>query len=499
MKRLQSSLLLLLASAVGAAACAPRHRIEQQAASSALSPITCVAVLPFENLSEDAAAGDAMADLVATELLRSGRFQVMDRSESARILATRGVYVTATSDPNTVRTLGEVLGVQAVVMGTVSEYGYRVPSRRDRADRATVAVRTRLLDIRTGDALWGASFAGSPVSFFGDSTGPMLGAAQRVAADLTGSLVDGAGSGAAPAEPCWEAKAQSVLAMLAPGAGGRPQNAVASASVATSATAEPAATPAPLARPAATPAPQPQLSAAQIAVRASLKPGEQIPLASIEFDGLSANLKEASAASLADLAAVLKAHPETRLKIESHVDPTDAAPVPLSQKRAEAVAAKLIALGAPASTVEPRGMGGSKSLFPSFVEAMKAKNRRVEIAVVTPPAGGDAAAVAATASTPDPASAAASNARVKVLASKGASAAAVKLANQLKQKGSKVIAVAAVPEARRTTLVYYTPAHRQEAERLAAGLGLASAAKTAAAKSLGRGIDVVILVGADLK
>lgn len=254
------------------------------------------------------------------------------------------------------------------------------------------------------------------------------------------------------------------------------------------AVATPAPTPTPVPEP--TPAaPLVKLTAPQTMLLQKLQVGEPFALETVTFKGITTELAPAATAQLTNLAAVMKAHPEVKVRVEAHVDPTDPDPVTLSGKRAEAIVSKLTAMGVPASAIEAKGMGGSKSLFPSFVEAMKAKNRRVEAIVVSP-------AVMATGASTAPA---VSAARVKVLASKGTNAAAVKLANQLKRVGSKVTTVAAVPEQRKATLVYFTADHKAEAERLANGLEVPGGVKTQAAKTLGANIDIVIVVGSDLK
>lgn len=490
------------AVAMTLSACGPKHTTQFRAAPTALEPVSCIAVLPFENLSDDPAAGDAMADVVATELLKSGRFQVMDRAEAARILSTRGIYLDATIDAAQARVLGDVLGVQAVMVGSVDEWKYAAPARHDRAARPTIGVTTRLVDVKTGDPLWGASFTGSPASFFSDSTAPLHVAAQRVAMDLSGGLLEGAGSTNPPEAPCWTDKAQSVLATLAPGVSG---TAVASAS-----TPAPTPTPAHLVATAATPTPAPTaaatpeptpaapaakpLTASQTALLEKMKPGATFLLTGVTFPGTTTRLVPSANAILADLGAVLAAHPEARVRIEAHVDPTDRAPVPLSQKRAEIVVARIVASGAAATQVEPKGLGGSKSLFPSFVEAMKAKNRRIEVAVLAAPKEAPAVASSATEN-----GAPQEVARVKVLASKGKSGSAVRLANALKRGGTHVTAVAAVSEARRQTLVYFLPPFRAQAQKLAGSIAVPGGAKISPANSLGAGVDIVILVGADLK
>jgi len=488
-------------------ACAPKAKTTFQSKPEVLDKITCVAVLPFETLGDDTpGAGDAFADLLATEMMRSGRFQVMDRAESGRILAARGIYLGPTVDAATARALGDVLGVQAVLVGSVSEYGYKVSGYDDRPPKPLVSLTTRLLDVKSGDPLWGTSFAGSPTTFFGNPTPPMSVAAQRVALDVSQSLTGASGVvRELPGKPCWDAKAQSVLATLAPGGPGRlgaptPAPTAAPTAVAIG-TSQPISTPAFI---AAEPVQKKKLTPAQTALKTKMAPSGQFILEGVAFSTpTGVALTPVASAPLSDLAAILLNHPEAKLRLEGHVDPTDAGPVPLSQKRAEAVVAKLQSLGVAAGQVEPKGMGGSKSLFPSFVEAMKAKNRRIEIAVVSPPVDDDVPAVSPVA-TPGATPAAtpavvATNARVKVLASKGKSAQAVKLANELKLGGTKVTTIANVPEARTATLIYFTAPFEKEAQKLSKLIPVPGGAKMTAYKTLGAGVDIVIVVGSDLK
>lgn len=256
------------------------------------------------------------------------------------------------------------------------------------------------------------------------------------------------------------------------------------------------ATPTPV--PVATPAPvvRKPLTAPQAALKAKMTPQASFLLDGVAFTApTGALLAPAASQPLADLAAVLESHPEARVRIEAHMDPTDKNPVPVSQQRADAVVAKLVSLGASPSQLEAKGLGGTKSLFPSFVEAMKMKNRRVELAVIAPPSAAPAVVAATPAATP----AAVVKARVKVLASKGRSAQAVKLANALKQNGTRITTIANVPEARAQTLIYFTAPFRADAQALAKQIPVKGGAKLTRYKSLGAGVDIVIVVGSDVK
>ena len=113
----------------------------------------------------------------------------------------------------------------------------------------------------------------------------------------------------------------------------------------------------------------------------SLQEGSTVKL-STQFDGLTARI--AADGNLREVAAALDANPGSRVRVEVFVDPTDPNPMGLSQARANAIKARLIALGAPRRAIQTKAYGGAKSLVPSVVEAMKAKNRRAHARVLAP-------------------------------------------------------------------------------------------------------------------
>src|SRR5208283_1879409 len=85
----------------------------------------------------------------------------------------------------------------------------------------------------------------------------------------------------------------------------------------------------------------------------TLRGGPSFSLQGVEFPAGQASLTETSLATLSDLATVLAAHPESRLRIEDNLDPGS-----LSQRRAEAVVTALIEAGAPPATLPGASDGG---------------------------------------------------------------------------------------------------------------------------------------------
>jgi TolB-like protein len=116
-----------------------------------------VAVLPFENLSSDRQAGLRATRLTVTELLASGALDVVERGEvQAALTQTETFQPGRTPMPSTeqVISLGQALGVQAVIMGTVTQ------SENLRSGSVLIPVVTidmRMVEAETGATVWAAT------------------------------------------------------------------------------------------------------------------------------------------------------------------------------------------------------------------------------------------------------------------------------------------------------------------------------------------------------
>jgi TolB-like protein len=116
-----------------------------------------VAVLPFENLSSDRQAGLRATRLTVTELLASGALDVVERGEvQAALTQTETFQPGRTPMPSTeqVISLGQALGVQAVIMGTVTQ------SENLRSGSVLIPVVTidmRMVEAETWATVWAAT------------------------------------------------------------------------------------------------------------------------------------------------------------------------------------------------------------------------------------------------------------------------------------------------------------------------------------------------------
>lgn len=114
--------------------------------------------------------------------------------------------------------------------------------------------------------------------------------------------------------------------------------------------------------------------------RAIMEDG-RMTLEGIEFDVNADRLRPSSDTALVAAAAVLKAKADLKVEVEGHTDNTgaDAANQALSQRRAQAVVTRLVALGVPAGQLSAKGYGASRPIASNDTPAGKQRNRRVEL------------------------------------------------------------------------------------------------------------------------
>ncbi len=93
-----------------------------------------------------------------------------------------------------------------------------------------------------------------------------------------------------------------------------------------------------------------------------------------------------SMAIVQETAAVLRDHPElTSIEIQGHTDDVGSPPYNkrLSQERAEAVRTALVSLGIDGSRLTAAGYGQEKPLVPNRTDANRARNRRVQLVILS--------------------------------------------------------------------------------------------------------------------
>ncbi len=157
------------------AGCSTGSHLERSYVSESPSPQRQMSVLivPFRNLTIHPNAGVAVAGLMATELRKEGIFDLQE----SPLLSSGG------TDPNfgDPLAMARTAGVDAVLLGFVTEYGYRYGFRK----QPVVGVDVRL--VRTdGTVLWAASASEAGSAYLGRDS--VTEAAQRLIMRLVREL-----------------------------------------------------------------------------------------------------------------------------------------------------------------------------------------------------------------------------------------------------------------------------------------------------------------------
>jgi OmpA-OmpF porin, OOP family len=103
----------------------------------------------------------------------------------------------------------------------------------------------------------------------------------------------------------------------------------------------------------------------------------------LTFDTGSATLRPESNAQLSDVAAILKAYPNTRVKIGGYTDNVGSTDtnMTLSQQRADSVMAQLVGMGVDSSRLTAEGYGEQHPVADNSTETGRAMNRRISMLV----------------------------------------------------------------------------------------------------------------------
>ncbi len=155
---------------------------------AALPAGATVAVLPFENLTNHPNAGQIAADLVSTELYGVGNVRTVEAGRVRSRLAAQKSSDAATAPeapadaPLDAQAAGRALAVDAVLAGSVSEYGYQHGLREE----PVVGLNARLVRVSDGAVLWTSSQSEAGRGYF--SRDSVNNVAQRVVTRMIDSL-----------------------------------------------------------------------------------------------------------------------------------------------------------------------------------------------------------------------------------------------------------------------------------------------------------------------
>ncbi|HXO21024.1 MAG TPA: CsgG/HfaB family protein [Thermoanaerobaculia bacterium] len=128
-----------------------------------------VAVLEFKNKADNQwwwhGGAAAAQDVFVTELVKSGKFRVVEREQLEALMKEKGLTLSGDVDPRTAIKVGKLLGVNYLLTGAVTEYGssdagahggsFRgLPSFGVHKKTFVAALNARLIDTSTGEVVW---------------------------------------------------------------------------------------------------------------------------------------------------------------------------------------------------------------------------------------------------------------------------------------------------------------------------------------------------------
>jgi curli biogenesis system outer membrane secretion channel CsgG len=128
-----------------------------------------IAVLEFKNKGDNQwwwhGAALATQDVFVTELVKSGKFRVIEREQLDALMREKGVALSGDVDPSTATRVGKLLGVNYLLTGAVTEYGVtdkgahgsgigRLPGFSTGTRSFVAALNVRLIDTSTGEIAW---------------------------------------------------------------------------------------------------------------------------------------------------------------------------------------------------------------------------------------------------------------------------------------------------------------------------------------------------------
>jgi TolB-like protein len=116
-----------------------------------LSFIQKVAVMPFANLTRDEFAGRKVKEVLIAELLLTGALDVIEPGEVNRVLAKEKIQSVSSLTAVQIKTIGKALGAQAILIGTVEEFG---EIRSGSLSAPLVTIGLRMMDVESGTIIW---------------------------------------------------------------------------------------------------------------------------------------------------------------------------------------------------------------------------------------------------------------------------------------------------------------------------------------------------------
>jgi len=128
-----------------------------------------IAVLEFKNKADNqwwgSGGAEAAQDVFVTELVKSGKFHVIDREQLDALMQEKNLSLSGDIDPSTAIQAGKLLGCQYFLTGAVTEYGSQGTEAHGAGVRGlpgfsggkrtfVAAMNARIINTKTGEIAW---------------------------------------------------------------------------------------------------------------------------------------------------------------------------------------------------------------------------------------------------------------------------------------------------------------------------------------------------------
>jgi hypothetical protein len=198
-------LRLFVIIALLASGCAKSYKSSHVRSKAALNEISCIVVLPFDSQTtvDGEKPGRIVATILSSELFSTGKFKVLEWEEIDTVLKGQNVTLPANVDEAFATKIGEILSVEGVIFGSVTEYGYKKGGNSFQAV-PVVGLIAKLLSVRTKGVVWSATYSGSSSDFLDTERDPLSGVALGAVKELVSSFASKVKSRKIDySSPCW--------------------------------------------------------------------------------------------------------------------------------------------------------------------------------------------------------------------------------------------------------------------------------------------------------
>jgi TolB-like protein len=163
MKATLYSILLLLVAASLLAGCAGARRTVYLDPQFDFGGVTRVAIVPFENLTNDQGTSRFVTRLFFTELLAQKVFDVVEPGEVSAFLATKPADKGAELSVDIMKAMAAKLNVQGIIFGSVGE---SAEFRSGNLNTNVISLNVRMVSPETGATIWSSSVSTEGPGFF---------------------------------------------------------------------------------------------------------------------------------------------------------------------------------------------------------------------------------------------------------------------------------------------------------------------------------------------